>query len=516
MSIHPNVVDTSEVRGQLRVEAEGGGVGSGAGGAVSAKELAEGGIAVALLEEGAYHQAEDFNQREADMYRRLYRDQGAQSTRDLSINILQGRSVGGSTVINNCICFRTPERVLAKWRDEFGLVDLSSDSLRPYFERVERTLGVVPIVSAEVNENNRVLLDGCERLGYHAATFAHNRKDCVGCGYCMLGCPYDRHQSVDMNYVPQALDAGCRLYTRCRAEEILIEGGKLVGVAGSVLDPVSGRIQARIVVRAPLVVIAAGAIHTPALLLSNRVGNRSGQVGQSLALHPLVASFAKFDRVIDGFVGIPQSAYCDEFERLEDGSDGFIIEGIFAMPAFFASVCPSFGQEHFDIMSGYRHLAGMYAMIKDRGRGTVGVGKGGRPIIDYDLGEHEKEVIRRGIKETARIFFAAGAQSVTTLRSVPQTLRSPDEIESVDDLSLHPNEMALFSAHPQGSCRMHADGEQGPIDSYGESHDVPNLFVADASTFPTSVGINPQITIMALATRQANEIRRRLGRTPLA
>jgi choline dehydrogenase-like flavoprotein len=125
-------------------------------------------------------------------------------------------------------------------------------------------------------------------------------------------------------------------------------------------------------------------------------------------------------------------------------------------------------------------------------------------------------VIRRGIKETARIFFAAGAQSVTTLRSVPQTLRSPDEIESVDDLSLHPNEMALFSAHPQGSCRMHADGEQGPLDSYGESHDVPNLFVADASTFPTSVGINPQITIMTLATRQANEIRRRLGRTPLA
>ena len=186
------------------------------------------------------------------------------------------------------------------------------------------------------------------------------------------------------------------------------------------------------------------------------------------------------------------------------------------MPAFFASVCPSFGQEHFDIMSGYRHLAGMYAMIKDRGRGTVGIGDGGRPIIDYDLGEHEKEVIRRGIKETARIFFAAGAQSVTTLRSVPQTLRSPDEIESVDDLSLHPNEMALFSAHPQGSCRMHADGEQGPIDSYGESHDVPNLFVADASTFPTSVGINPQITIMALATRQANKIRRRLGRTPLA
>ena len=201
---------------------------------------------------------------------------------------------------------------------------------------------------------------------------------------------------------------------------------------------------------------------------------------------------------------------------MEDGSDGFIIEGIFAMPAFFASVCPSFGQEHFDIMSGYRHLSGMYAMIKDRGRGTVGIGKGGRPIIDYDLGEHEKEVIRRGIKETARIFFAAGAQSVTTLRSVPQTLRSPDEIESVDDLSLHPNEMALFSAHPQGSCRMHADGEQGPLDSYGESHDVPNLFVADASTFPTSVGINPQITIMTLATRQANEIRRRLGRTPLA
>lgn len=289
----------------------------------------------------------------------------------------------------------------------------------------------------------------------------------------------------------------------------------MVGVAGSVLDPISGRSRARIEVRAPLVVMAAGAIHTPALLLANRAGNRSGQVGRNLALHPLVASFAKFDRVIDGFVGIPQSVYCDTFEQLEDGSDGFIIEGIFAMPALFASICPSFGQEHFDIMNDYRHLAGMYAMIKDRGRGTVAVGDQGRPVIDYDLGEREKDVIRRGIKETARIFFAADANSVTTLRSVPLTLRRPDEIESIDDLPLHPNEMALFSAHPQGSCRMHADAEQGPIGTYGESHDVPNLFVADASAFPTSVGINPQITIMALATRQANEIRRRLGRTPL-
>ena len=516
MNTHPNVFDTSEVRGLLRIEAEVAVVGSGAGGAVSAKELAEGGITVALLEEGGYHRAEDFNQREADMYRRLYRDQGAQSTRDLSINILQGRSVGGSTVINNCICFRTPERVLARWRDEFGLIDLSSESLRPYFERVEQNLGVVPIVPAEVNNNNRVLLDGCERLGYHAGTFAHNRRDCVGCGYCMLGCPYDRHYSVDMNYVPQALDAGCQLYPRCRAEEILIKGGKLAGVAGSVLDPISGQIQARFEILAPLVVIAAGAIHTPALLLTNRVGNRSGQVGRSLALHPLVASFAKFERVIDGFVGIPQSAYCDAFEKLEDGSDGFIIEGIFAMPALFASICPSFGQDHFDIMRDYRHLAGMYAMIKDRGRGTVTVGEHGRPVIDYDLGEHEKNVIRRGVKETARIFFAAGARSVTTLRSVPQTLHRPEEIDRLDELALQPNEMALFSAHPQGSCRMHADGGQGPIDGYGELHDVPNLFVADASSFPTSVGINPQITIMTLATRQANEIRRRLGRTPLA
>ena len=257
MSAHPNVVDTSKARGVLRVEAEVAVVGSGAGGAVSARELAEAGISVALLEEGAYYQAADFNQREADMYRRLYRDQGAQATRDLSINVLQGRAVGGSTVINNCICFRTPEPVLSRWREEFGLANLSSESLRPYFERVETTLGVVPIVSAEVNENNSVLLRGCEKLGYRAGTFAHNRRDCVGCGYCTLGCPYERHRSVDMNYVPQALDAGCRLYTRCRAEEILVEGGRLVGVGGSVLDEDSRRPQARIVVRAPLVILAA-------------------------------------------------------------------------------------------------------------------------------------------------------------------------------------------------------------------------------------------------------------------
>ena len=516
MSQHPNVVDTADVRGLLQVQAEVAVVGSGAGGAVSAKELAEAGIDVALFEEGGYLRYPDFNQREEDMYRRLYRNQGAQSTRDLSINILQGRSVGGSTVINNCICFRTPERVLTRWREEFGLNELDIESLRPYFERVGATLGVVPILSVEVNENNRVLLEGCERLGYRAGRFSHNRKDCVGCGYCMLGCPYERHQSVDMNYVPQALNAGCRLYTRCRVEEVLTEGGKLAGVAGSLLDEPSGRPRARFEVRAPVVVLAAGAIHTPALLLANGLANGSRQVGRGLALHPLAASFAKFDRLIDGFVGIPQSTYCDEFETLEDGSDSFIIEGIFAMPALFASVAPSFGEEHRAVMEDYRYLSGMYAMIKDDGRGTVELGEDGRPVIDYELGEREKKLVRRGLKEVARIFFAAGAQFVTHLLSQPLVLRSVEEIALLDQLPLRPNEMALLSAHPQGSCRMHADATQGPIDGHGEAHEVPNLFVADASAFPTSVGINPQITIMALASRQASVIRQRLGRPPLA
>ncbi len=512
------VVDTSGVRGVLRVESDVVVVGSGAGGGVSAKELAEAGLRVSLLEEGAYHRPSDFNQREADMYRRLYRDQGAQSTRDLSINILQGRAVGGSTVINNCICFRTPEPVLSRWRDESGLTGLSSETLRPYFERVESTLGVVPLDVAEVNENNRVLLEGCERLGYRAGRFAHNRKDCVGCGYCMLGCPYERHQSVDLNYVPMALEAGCRLYTHARVEEILTEGGQLRGVAGSLLDEDSRFPRARIEVRASVVVLAAGAIHTPALLLASGVANDSGQVGRNLALHPLVPAFARFDRIIDGFIGIPQSAYCDEFATLEDGSDGFIIEGIFAMPALFASVCPSFGEEHLAIMKNYRTLATMYAMLKDEGRGTIGLGEGGRPVIDYRLGAREKELTLRGLKEIARIYFAAGARSVTTLHSTPRTLRHADEIERLDDIvgELRPNDMAMFSAHPQGSCRMHADRRLGPINGLGESHDLRNLFVADASVFPTALGVNPQITIMALATRQANEIRQRLGRSRLA
>jgi choline dehydrogenase-like flavoprotein len=239
-------------------------------------------------------------------------------------------------------------------------------------------------------------------------------------------------------------------------------------------------------------------------------------VGRGLALHPLAAAFARFERPIDGFVGIPQSTYCDEFELLEDGSDGFIIEGIFAMPALFASVCPSFGEEHRAVMEDYRHFAGMYAMIKDEGRGTVSLGEAGKPLIDYELGEREKQLVRRGLGEVARIFLAAGAQFVTYLLSQPLVLRSAEEIARLDELPLRPNEMALFSAHPQGSCRMHADAARGPLDGHGEAHEVPNLFVADARVFPTSVGINPQITIMTLATRQATVIRQRLGRPPVA
>lgn len=496
------IIDSSEVRSFLKERCRVCVVGSGAGGGVVAKELAEAGLDVLLVEEGGYYKKDDFTQREAKILPMLYRDKGAQATKDLSITVLQARCVGGTTVINECVCFRTPDDVLAEWKNDHGVVGFDPDDLAPIFERIEEMLHVVPIAENEVNSNGRLVLKGLAQLGYHAATFHHNRIDCYQCGFCQLGCAFDAHRSIDVTYVPRALAAGCRLLTRARVERIIEKNGKATGVVGRFIEKDTDEPSAGFSIEADIVVLAAGPIHSPVLLLESGLAKGMLHVGRNLHLHPLVPTLARMRDRVESFVGIPMCAYTDQFKRDEHGRRGFKIESVFAHPGLASTAAPGFGAEHQRVMRSYAHLAASYAQIWDTGSGRVEA-RNGRPVITYRLSDFDQEKARRALQEQAKIFFAAGAEEVYTTHTVPRVLRSPRDIDTLAGIPMRPNDLVLISAHPQGSCRMGASYTTSVVNSALEHHHVQNLYIADASVLPTAVGVNPQITIMAAATKAA-------------
>jgi choline dehydrogenase-like flavoprotein len=494
--------------GPLALECEVCVVGSGAGGAVAAAELAAAGRRVVLLEQGHHWTSRDFTQREDEMLPRLFEEAGQRQTADGGIQILQGRNVGGSTVHNLCYAFRTPDPILRLWREEHGLAQLTPDALAASFARVEQHLRVKPIAEAELNEFNRRMRDGAARLGWSALVAHHNREGCIGAGYCILGCSYDAKQSMLVTYVPRAEAAGARLLADARAERIEAEGGRVRRVLGHAIGP-GGRTGVPFRIDAKAVVLAAGAIATPDLLLRSGLANASGRVGRGLHLHPSVIAAGTFDEPLHAYRGIPQATYVDEFIDLErDPRSGFVLMPIAGFPVLQAAQIPGFGREHFRRMRGFAHQAGILALLHDRSEGSVRPGDSlARPDIRYALGADDGAQLAHGLRRCAELLFAAGAREVLLpYRTGPVVLHDPEQAQAIERRGVRQGEIPLASTHPQSTCAMGADPHASVVGPFGETHDVRGLFVADMSVFPTSLGAPPQITTAALADRTAHHV----------
>jgi choline dehydrogenase-like flavoprotein len=483
-------------------------IGSGGGGAVVAAEIASAGHDVVVLEQGHHWTKADFTQREDQMLPRLFEEAGMRQTADGSITILQGRNVGGSTVHNLCYAFRTPDPILALWRTEHGLEGLTPEAMRPSFERVERNLKVKPIRETEVNELNRRIRTGAEKLGYSGFVTKHNREGCVQSGYCILGCAYDAKQSMLITYVPRADVAGARIYANARADRIEIEGGRVRGVTGSVVDQ-SGRAMGRVEVQSPLVVLAAGAINSPDLWLRSGLPNASHQAGRNLHLHPscMVAGF--YEDPIHAYRGIPQSYYVDQFIDLaRDPHSGYVLMPIAGFPVLTAANVPGFGKEHSRQMRDFSKLGGLLVLLHDRSAGRVEAGSSpGRPIITYTLGPDDRKLLAEGLLHCAEVLFAGGAQRCL-VPYLPDALelRPGDDRTQILERGVKEGQLVLASTHPQSTLRMGGDPKTSVVNAFGESHEVRGLFVTDMSVFPTSLGAPPQITTAALADRTAHHM----------
>lgn len=457
-------------------------IGAGAGGAVAAAELAEGGASVVVLEQGPRHEPDSFSARPLEMMARLYRD-GGQGTTIGSPPILLplGRGLGGTTLVNSGTCFRTPASVLERWRREYGLDALADeDALAPCFARVEAALSIAEVTPELAGRNAAVARRGAEALGWSHGFLRRNAKGCVGSGVCAFGCPSGAKQHVGVTYVPRAEAAGARVIAGADVRHVLVERGEARGVEARLAE--GGRVE----VRAPRVVVACGTIHTPLLLARSGLGRASGQLGRNLALHPATGAFALMDEVVDMAKGVPQSFCVDEF-----ASEGIMFEGVAGPPSYAAMALPLTGRRHAAAMERYRNLAQFGLMVSDETRGSVR-SLAGRAVIRYDLVEADVARFRTGLARMEELFRAAGAREVYL--PLPAGVR-PEQARARD--------LKLMAFHPLGTARADARPTHGVVDGDLELHGVRGVFVADGSVVPSSLGVNPQLTIMALATRLA-------------
>lgn len=483
-------------------------IGTGAGGGVVGKELAERGHAVVFVEEGALHRRDAFTGGVREAHERFYRRQGGIfALGNNAVPVLMGRMVGGSTAINTGVSYRTPDFVLNEWCERYGTDEFSPANMDAHFRTVERELQVEPVAEQFLQGVSRVVARGCDALGWHHYTLLRNAPDCNGQGVCDLGCPSGARRSTDISYIPKALERGGVLFTRMRAERVMLEDGRARGLIAR--STVNGR---TLRVRSRAVILAGGSVPTPMFLQAQGLANSSGQVGRNLAIQPSTGCAGVFADKLEGEQFVPNTRACDEF--LESG--GFLLQSGQGSLNLMPIQIPLVGRKFMDLMDRFDQIAGFGVLCRDTGRtGRVGRGPGDKPRVRYWLTADDVRKLKDGMTRCAEMWFAAGAEScLPTSFRFPQ-IKDADDLERFRKAEFKPWDFMLTSWHPLGTCEIGSDPKKSVVSLDHECHDVPGLFITDGSTVPGAIGVNPQITIMAMATRAALGIDERLRRQVL-
>lgn len=495
-------------------------VGSGAGGAVAAARLAEAGREVVILEAGEYLHAPDFVEDEAALMPRLFADQALRATVDGSILLLQGGAAGGGTTVNWMLMLRAPDDVLDGWARTFGTEGMSPAEMAPVFDRIEAELHAREVPAEAHAPSNRIILDGARALGCLASPVRINAAGCVRAGTCSLGCRYDAKQSGLLTYLPRAFAAGARLYPGARVARVEVLD-RTIGRASAqsaaprkrvhaeLRDPGNGELRGRLTIDAPFVVLAAGAVGTPVIL--QRSGLGGGGVGRYLRLHPTSGVMGRYDRDMYPFAGVPQSMMCDEFIRCDANGFGFWIECPALQPGLGAAALPGFGTEHRQEMLAMRQTGALIVLVRDGSgeagsQGSVWLDRAGRTRIRYSLGAADRANLVAGVEACARLHLAAGAREAVSVHIRPIRVTGEAGLAALRNADYGPNRISLFSAHVNGTCRMGVHPATSGTTPNGERHGVRGLYVIDGSLLPTSLGVNPQETIMAIASVVAGRI----------
>lgn len=488
------IVEFDRDVGELTLKCDVAVIGSGAGGAVVAKELAQKGFKVLIIEEGFMP---TLTGNAFDSIVSVYRSAGFTFTLPTSFSqpfilLPSGSCVGGTTVINEGTCFRAPDSVIEKWNRDLGL-DIDLHEMHKYFDEIERTLNVHPVSMQLMGRGGVRIALACEKLGYSYFPLRKCMSRCEALGLCVYGCPIGAKMAMSITYIPLATKFGARVYTGMKVKDIDFKGRRITKVGGDVLDR-AGRVLGRFSVEARYFALCAGAIQTPYLLLKNGIANSSGLVGKNLRIHPCFALVGIFDEKLDGWKAISQSLAIDEF--LEEG----ILFQVTFLPLSVA-LANNYLVDLSEVVSAWDKVAILGVMLSDEdSKGSVKV-LAGKPLIFYSLGKRDLIKAQKALVEGCKILFAAGARKIITPAYNFPVVKDLSEVRSIV-----PSGFIWSAYHPQGTCRMSKNPLTGVVDPYGRAHDFENLYIADASIFPSSVMVNPMLTIMVFAMRVANRI----------
>jgi long-chain-alcohol oxidase len=506
----PKSIRTTTLDGDTTLSCDAVVIGSGAGGGVVAAELSAAGKDVIVLEEGGYYNEADFNQLELDMMRKLYYQGGFAATADAAIALIAGGCLGGGTVVNYTTSFRSPDWLRDEWANQYGLTAFATDEYTASMDAVYERLGV-NAAHNRVSARERVLERGMRKLGWHAAYMPRNVQGCTqdaNCGFCGYGCQSGAKQSTLKTYLLDAYRRRARIVVNCKVDRVLIEDGRAVGVRATVRQPEMPAWT--LIVRSRAVVAAAGAIGTPALL--QRSGVRSPAVGRWLRLHPGVAVLGVFDETLRPWEGSLQAVYSDEWINLDGRYHGVKLESGPMHPAILAHAIPWRDPTQYRrLMRLLPNMSVLAPLVRDHGGGRV-TARDGAARVDYRMGKDDLADIRRGIQAAVQIMEAGGAREIFTGQSAYVSYKPGQRggidafMSEVDRAGYGPGQMGYFSFHQMGSCRMGADPATSVVGPDHQAHLVKGLFVADGSAFPSASGVNPMITIMAMAHRASRYI----------
>ncbi|MCC6557977.1 MAG: GMC family oxidoreductase [Polyangiaceae bacterium] len=488
-------------------------VGSGAGGAVAATLLAEAGLRVVVLEEGPYYRAADYQRfKPSEAVRRLFREAGMVTAFGVGqtpiISITMGRAVGGSSVVTGGVCFRIPGEVHARWARDLGLDELAERGLEAAYESVEQRMSVREVPEEMRSDSTSRFVEGARRLGIRMHAIRRNTGDaCEGNARCNFTCPAGAKRSVDVSYLPSAVRHGARVVSDALVDRVIVERGRAAGVEGRLLGGERGAPAHRFRVRAPVVVAACGTLHTPLLLGAAGVGRESGALGNDVTLHPAARIVARFDDEIRGWDGALQSVYSDDFAE-----EGIKLVGVYSAVNVLAAGLPGVGPALRRSARELPRSAVFGAMVHDEGGGRVRPGLGREPMLWYEMSPRDLARLRRSMTLLCEMAFAAGAREVYTPVFGAPPIRSAEDARALERTRLDARRIECMAFHPLGSARVANDRRRGIVDQSGECFELPGLFVADGSILPTSIGVNSQVPIMAMATRIAWRLAERFPR----
>jgi choline dehydrogenase-like flavoprotein len=511
------IVDGHRLRRSVREKADVCVVGTGAGGAVVAAILAAAGARVVVLEKGGFYTAEDFSQREEDMLGKIAGGRGLTTSTDGATTFTYGECIGGSTVHYWADTYPIPADRLRRWNERHD-VEHTAESLAPSFARVSRVMHVTRAPESLMNENNRLVRQGMAALGWQdrGEVITQARRGCVGSGYCQHGCSYNAKMSTLITYMPMASRAGAVIYADAPVEEVVVAGGRVRGVRGHFF-PRTGRRRAlaSFEVEAPRVVVAAGGIGTPLLLLRSRIRDKSGQIGKNLVVNPGYTLFGVFDRPLDNHRNPPCTYAIKGFrEIVTDRTGGYVEGGWIALashqyPGVHAVLTAGFGREHRERMLRYARLASLYSVVDDEETGEVGLAEDGTPRLTYTTRGRDVRKVQDFFAKCARVLLAAGAEEVWLPNGARTVVRTPEEADALAKLPVAPGDMLCAAPHLLGTCRMGRRPHHSVVDSWGSVHAVEGLTIADGSIMPTSMSVDPALTIMAIADAIGERLARR-------